>query len=141
MRLRYLTEHEKRRCMRELAQELEAKRIDPELIPWLAKINKVKGVCTTQCCAGHELRGLATGYISLRMVGRLHRQLEACLGRLSRKVWFEDARTAYDYTCAGDVKPRLVLWFWADQREQALADILAEVQELSARRRAHDQAR
>lgn len=134
MRLRYLTEAEKRRYLRQLAEAIKANDVDSEMIPWLARFNALQGVCTTQCCAGHKERGLDVGYISLRMAGRIRRLFESrCLGRLSRKSWFEDAETDYNFTSTGYVRPRVVLWFHAEQREQALADILEELQGLSAR--------
>lgn len=54
MSLLYLTEKEKFGHLKFLAQQIKAKHVDPKIIPWLKKINKINGVCTTQSCAGHK---------------------------------------------------------------------------------------
>ncbi len=128
----YLTPAEKRQYMHGLAEALRENNVDAEMVPWLSLLNELPGVCTTQCCAGHPERDLSWGYISLRMTGRLHRLFEAHqLGNLWLKGWMRDAETCYNLLDAGYIAPRIVLWFDAALRDEALADILAVMKALS----------
>jgi len=49
----WLTTKTKRKMLSDLRKEIALKRVDRHMIPYLRRINAIKGVCTQFCCMGH----------------------------------------------------------------------------------------
>lgn len=64
--MQWLTDEEKIVNLNRLNSDIENGDIDKVFVPYLLKINKMGGICTTQCCTGHSKKN-PSGYLSLRM--------------------------------------------------------------------------
>jgi len=49
-----LTPEEKQFRLKRLQKEIESKRIDEEMVPYVKRINALSSFVTTQCCFGHK---------------------------------------------------------------------------------------
>lgn len=58
--LSYLTTKFKRYELKKLRREIARKRVDRHMIPYLNKLNAIKGVCSQFCCMGHVKESRST---------------------------------------------------------------------------------
>lgn len=65
----WLTPDEKRRRLRALAKEIQSGAVDAPIIPYLVKLNTVRGLVTMHSCTGHRERD-TRGNLSFRVSER-----------------------------------------------------------------------
>ena len=68
----FLSSNEKEFWLQFLQQQIKAKDVDPEFIPYLKQINSLEGICTTQSCTGHKKgKYQDDGHLRFRLSGRM----------------------------------------------------------------------
>lgn len=77
--MKSLTAVEKTHILGFLKKQIDMNAVESEFIPYLKTINSIKGICTTQCCTGHNKED---GFLRLRLSGRLARALEHSIDKL-----------------------------------------------------------
>lgn len=60
----FLDTRYKRNQLKELRKEIASNRVDKQMIPYIDRLNAIKGVCTQFCCMGHVSRRKKYSYHS-----------------------------------------------------------------------------
>lgn len=137
---RYLTLDEKLKILKNLRKEIEEDKVDEKIIPYLIRINKIKGVCTVQSCSGHwgedkwfEKDGRKyqkdTGYLAIRLSRHMWNELfnndrlsilVPFMQSIEFKYWLTNRAGIYESL----INRTLLIRFWSSTWRSSLEKII-----------------
>ena len=114
MKMKYLDNKIKRKLRARLTEDIDRERVDTRWIPHLIEANKYEGVCTVECCEGHNRFHVMNyrGYVSFMFDYKRQRKFRSLIPWLLSTYPVATIRTMYSKSNLGEEYGQR---FWGDE--------------------------